>query len=134
MITEPALPDDSFLHPSTCRIKNLTSPILWPLNILNVHGGSCNLVAVEALYTYQTLSQSVDCGSLICRKCNHEIRGCDPLVYRYISDKILNECIAPVYAFNIRMRVSELQMALHSHSSVEDLLELLPLENSTSPV
>ena len=32
------------------------------------------------------------------------------------------------------MHISELQMALHSHISVEDPLELLPLESSTSPV
>ena len=32
------------------------------------------------------------------------------------------------------MCISELQMALHSYIGVEDLLELLPLENSMSPV
>ena len=32
------------------------------------------------------------------------------------------------------MHISELQMALHSHINVEDPLELLPLESSTSPV
>ena len=31
------------------------------------------------------------------------------------------------------MCISELQIALHSYIGVEDLLELLPLENSMSP-
>ena len=42
--------------------------------------------------------------------------------------------IAPAYTCNIRMCISELQMALHSYIGVEDLLELLPLEDSMSPV
>ena len=45
-----------------------------------------------------------------------------------------HECIVLVYTCNMRMCISELQMAFHSRIGVEDLLELLPLENSTSPV
>ena len=44
-----------------------------------------------------------------------------------------HECIAPTYTCNIRMCIRELQMALHSYIGFEDLLELLPLENSMSP-